>query len=114
MSNSLTKHSQSLVDAAKISSQSAITAAEIAARQQAKNRTQQAVSEINARIDSLRDSKRTMVLRMTEPHVIDNERAFDALQRAINGIDDEIDLKTEQLNGMFATPTKNNRSPNDV
>ena len=55
-----------------------------------------------------------MVLRMTEPHVIDNEKAFDALQRAINGIDDEIDLKTEQLNGMFATPTKNNRSPDDV
>ncbi len=99
---SIEKHSQSIVAAAKIS-----------ASEQAKNCTQQAVNEINARIYSLRDSKRSMELRMTEPHIIDNQRALDVIQRGIKGIDDEINLSTEKLNGMLATPTRNNRSPND-
>jgi hypothetical protein len=48
---------------------------------------------------------------MTEPYIIDNQRSLDVIERAINGIDDEIKLKTEQLNSMFATPTRNNHSP---
>ena len=100
LSTSIEKHSQSLVTAAKIS-----------ASEQAKNRTQHAASGINARIDSLRDSKRAIELRMTESHIIDNCRALDIIERAIKGIDDEIAMKTEQLNLMFATPTKNNCSP---
>jgi hypothetical protein len=54
-----------------------------------------------------------MELRMTEPHIIENQRSCDLIERAIKGIDDEIDSKTEHFNGMFATPTKNNRSPNE-
>ena len=100
LSTSIDKHSQSLVTAAKIS-----------ASEQAKNRTQQSVSEINARIDSLRDSKRAMELRMTEPHIIDNQRCLDVIERAIKGIDDEILMKTEQLNALLATPIRNNHSP---
>ena len=100
LSDSIEKHSQSLVTAAKIS-----------ASEQAKNRTQQAASEIHARIDSLRDSKRAMELRMTEPYIIDNQRSLDVIERAIKGIDDEIVMKTEQLNLMLATPTRNNHSP---
>jgi hypothetical protein len=102
LSTSIEKHSQSIVAAAKIS-----------ASEQAKNRTQQAVNEINARIYSLRDNKRSMELRMTEPHIIDNQRALDVIERGIKGIDDEINLSTEKLNEMLATPTRNNRSPND-
>jgi hypothetical protein len=47
LSTSIEKHSQSIVAAAKVS-----------VSEQAKNRTLQAVNEINARIYSLRDSKR--------------------------------------------------------
>ena len=102
LSTSIEKHSNSLVAAAKIS-----------AMEQAKNRTQLASSEITARINSLRDSKRTMELRMTEPHIIDNQRSLELIERAIKGIENEIEQNTEQLNGMLATPTRNNRSPNE-
>jgi hypothetical protein len=102
LSTSIEKHSQSLVAAAKIS-----------ASKQAKNRTQQAVSEINARIYSVRDSKRSMELHMTEPHIINNQRALDVIERGIKGIEDKINFSTEQLNGMLATPKRNNYSPND-
>jgi hypothetical protein len=103
LSTSIEKHSHSLVAAAKIS-----------ANEQAKNRTRQAASEINARIYSLRDSKRSMEIRMTEPHIIDNQKALDVIERAIKGIDEEINCETKQLNGMLSTPTRNNRSPNDM
>ncbi len=100
LTTSIEKHSQSLVTAAKIT-----------ASEQAKNRTQQAVGVINARIDSLRDSKRSMEVRMMEPHIIDNQRSLDVIERTITGIDDEIAMKMEQLNSMSATPTKCNHSP---
>jgi hypothetical protein len=45
---------------------------------------------------------------------LDNQRYLGLIERAIKEIDDKIDLKTEQLNGTFATPTKNNRSPNEL
>ena len=65
---SIEKHSQSLVTAAKIT-----------ANNQAKNPTQQAVGVINARINLLSDSKRSMEVCMTEPHIIDNQRSLDVL-----------------------------------
>ncbi len=100
LTTSIEKHSQSLVTAAKIT-----------ASEQAKNRTQQAGSVINARIDSLCDSKRSIEVCMTEPHIIDNHRSLDVIERAIKGIHDELAMKTEQLNSMSATPTKCNHSP---
>ena len=92
LTSSIEKHSQSLVTAAKIS-----------ASKQAKNRTQQSVDVINASIDSLRDTKRNMELRMTEPHIFDNQRCLDVIERSIK--------ENEQLNSLFATPTRSNHSP---
>jgi len=58
LSNSVEKHSNSLIAAAKI-----------AAAEQAKNRTQSRVSEIHSRINALRDSKRDMAICMTAPNI---------------------------------------------
>jgi hypothetical protein len=111
LSTSIQHHSQSLVTAAQISAREQEKNRTASAREQEKNRTASRVSMISARIDALRDSQRDMVIRMTEPHVLDNQRAIDALEHALKGIDDEIASKTEELNGMLATPTRSNRSP---
>ena len=99
LSCSIEKHSNSLVDAAKI-----------AAGEQAKNRTQSRASEIHARINSLQDSKRDMALRMTMPNI--HQIAVNAILHEIKGIEDEIAANTEELNILIATPTKSNCSPN--
>ena len=101
LSSSIEKHSNSLISAAKI-----------AAAEQEKNRTQTRVSEINSRINSLRDSKREMTLRLTTPDVMKNQFAIDAILNEIKGIEEEIAVHTEELNGILATPTKSNCSPN--
>ena len=93
------------------STASLAAAAKISASKQAKNRTQQAASVVNARIDSFHDSKRAMELCMTEPYIIDNQRSLDVIEHALNGIDNEIVMKMEELNSMLATPTRNNHSP---
>ena len=57
LSTSIESHSKSLVAATRIS-----------AAKQAKNRTQSHVSEIHARINSLRDSKREMAICLSMPN----------------------------------------------
>ncbi len=99
-------------------------AAVISAREQEKNckqqaaseeksRMQQQKSEITARIDSLCDRKRDMELRLTDPHIINNQNSIDRIECAMQGIDDEIVSKIEHLNSLLATPTRNNKSPKD-
>ena len=111
-----------LKEAVKEHSNSLVSAAKIAASEQAKNRnqllesakiaaTQKNRSELNARINSLRDMKRDMALRMTSPNLINHQVAIDAIIHEMEGIDAEIASKTEELNSLLATPTRSNRSP---
>ena len=99
LSSSIEKHSNLLVAAARI-----------AATEQEKNRNQSCISEINMRINALRDMKREMTLRMTGSN--SNQFIIDAIVHEIKGIEEEIASKKEELNGLLATPTKSNRSPN--
>ena len=63
-----------------------------------------------ARIDALEDSRRAMVIRITET---ENQRTIDALEREVKKIDDDIAMKKAEINDMSATPTRSNRSPNN-
>ena len=99
MTKSINKHSESLV-----------TTAQISAREQAKNRVEARITNMYARIDALEDSRRAMVIRITET---ENQRTIDALEREVKKIDDDIAMKKAEINDMSATPTKSNRSPND-
>jgi hypothetical protein len=64
-------------------------------------------------IDSLRDRKRYMELCLTDPHNINNQNSIDRIERAMQGIDDEIVSKIKHLNFLLAMPTRNNKSPKD-
>ena len=94
MSHTIEKHSNSLVAAAKI-----------AAAEQERNCNQSRGSEVNARINLLRDTRREMTLCMTSPNVINNQLAFDAIVNEIQGIDEEIETIKEELHEILATPT---------
>ena len=100
LSNSINKHSDSLVSAAQIT-----------AREQARNRVEARVSTLYARIDALEDSRRAMAIRITET---ENQRTIDALEREMKKIDDDIAMKIGEINGMTATPTRRNHSPDDM
>jgi hypothetical protein len=49
-----------------------------------------------------------MASRITET---DNQRTINALECEIKRIDDGIAAKMAEINGMSATPTRSNRSP---
>ena len=98
LSTSIESHSQSLVAAARI-----------AAAEQAKNRTQSRASEIQGRINSLRDSKREMAIRLTTANI--QQVAVDAIVAQMTSIDEEIQSQTVELNSILSTPTRSNRSP---
>jgi hypothetical protein len=68
---------------------------------------------INERIYSLRDKKRELEIMMLQPQFITNEVATARFEHTIKGIDDEINMKLEELNAMLETPKKNNRTPED-
>ena len=97
MSTSINKHSEYLVSAAQIT-----------AREHARNRVETRVNNLYARIDALEDSRRAMAIRITET---DNQRTINALECEIERIDDGIAAKMAEINGMSATPTSSNRSP---
>ena len=100
LSGSIEKHSNSLV-----------TAAKIAAAEQEKNRCEARLDGIRNRINSLRDTKRNMVIQMANPQVANNQVVTDTILGEIAGIDAEIKAKEEELNNLLCTPTKSNRSP---
>jgi TolA-binding protein len=100
LSSSINKHSDSLVSAAQIT-----------AREQARNRVEARVSTLYARIDVLEDRRSAMAIRITET---ENQRTIDVLEREMKKIDDDIAMKMGEINGMSATPTRSNRSPTDV
>ncbi len=54
-----------------------------------------------------------MELHLTDPHIINNQNSIDRIERAMQGIDDEIVSKIEHLNSLLAKPTRNNKSPKD-
>ena len=86
-----------------------MAAARIAAAEQAKNRTQSRASEIQGRINSLRDSKREMAIRLTTANI--QQVAVDAIVAQMTSIDEEIQSQTVELNSILSTPTRSNRSP---
>jgi hypothetical protein len=100
LSFSIEKHSKSLVDAARI-----------AASEQAKNRCESRVHGIRERINTLRDTRRNLVIRMAAPDVISNQAVVNAITHEVEGIDEEIESNEKELNELQATPTKSNRSP---
>jgi uncharacterized protein YukE len=100
LSSSINKHSDSLV-----------TAAKIAATEQANNRIDSRLNAIRSRIDSLRDTKRNMVIRMSAPDVMSNKEMFDAIAHEVKGIEEEIATNVEELDNILSTPVKRNRSP---
>ena len=97
LSTSINKHSESLVSAAQIT-----------AREQARNHVETRVSNLFARIDVLEDSRRAVAICITET---ENQRTIDALEHEMKRIDDGIAMKMAEINGMSATPTRSNRSP---
>jgi len=76
-----------------------------------KSRIDSRVNEIRMRINSLRDSKRNMVLRMAEPTVASNNAISAAFLHEVKGIEDEIAMNEEELNSLLSTPKKSNQSP---
>ena len=110
LGKSLEKHSESVLLASRMSSQ------EHEKDREDKERDRDLIvkNKLNERIDSLRDSKRALEIRMLEPQFINNEAAQARFECTIQGIDEEIDMKLAQLNSMIATPTRNNYSPDNV
>ena len=100
LSSSINKHSNSLV-----------TAAKIAATEQANNCIDSRLNAIRSRINSLRDTKRNMVIRMSAPDVMSNKEMFDAIAHEVKGIEEEIATNVEELDNILSTPVKRNRSP---
>ena len=84
-------------------------AAQASAKEHEKLRMATLTSEINARIDSLNDRKRAMLIEMTEPNM--PEARLNAYQQVISSIDEEIAEKKRGLNAIMSTPTKSNCSP---
>ena len=61
----------------------------------------------------MHDAKRELALCMTVPNVANTQLIVDALLHEMQGIETEIALHTEEINGLAATPTKSNCSPNN-
>jgi hypothetical protein len=112
LSSSIETHSRSLVSAAQISAkEQEKNRAEARTEQERSHKVSQA-SELKARINSLNDKKRDMTIKMTEDNV--SVRQMNAFEQVIEGIDAEIAEKKAELNGLsLGTPTKSNRSPSN-
>ena len=67
-----------------------MAAAKIAATEQAKNRIDSRLNAIRSRINSLRDTKRNMVICMSAPDVMSNKEMFDTIAHEVKGIEEEI------------------------
>ena len=85
------------------------SAAQVFAKEHEKTRMATLTHEINARIDSLNDRKRVMLIEMTEPNM--PEARLNAFQQRIKSIDEEIVEKKTGLNAMMGMPTMSNCSP---
>ena len=109
LTSSIEKHSNSIVSAAKIAAAEQAKNRTQAAAKQAKNRTQSRINEIHSRINALRDNKREMALRLAVPNI--HQAVMDIIVHEIEGIEEEIASNVVELNGLFSTPTKSNCSP---
>jgi hypothetical protein len=109
---SITKHADSMLAVAKMEAVEQEKNRRDARLEQEKNQQEARANAIRARINSLRDVKRNMVIRMASVEVMANQAVMDALTHEIEGIEHEIGANTEELNGIAATtPVKSNRSP---
>ena len=122
MGASIEKHSESIIFLAKtVAAENEKNRQEARAEQEKirranraeheKSRIDSCVNEIRMRINSLRDSKRNMVLRMAEPTVASNNAISEAFLHEVKGIEDEIAMNEEELNSLLSTPKKSNQSP---
>lgn len=110
LTDSIERHSNSIVSAAKIAAAEQAKKRSQAAAEQEKNRTQSRITEINSRINALRDSKREMALRLAVPNI--HQAVMDIVVHEMKGIEEEIASNVEELNGLLLAPTKGNCSPN--
>ena len=103
MGASIERHGESLVQVAKIN-----------ADQQEKDRQQARANDIRARINSLRDTKRNLVICLCLAEVASNKSVSDTIAHEITLLEQEIQENIEELNGMIniTTPQRSNRSPN--
>lgn len=111
LSNSIEKHSESIVNAAKMAADEQAKNRRDARIEQNKSRVETRISKLEERVDALEDKRREMALRLTEPHIIGNQGSVEIIQSEIQRIEADIELKKGQLNALQATPTKNNCSP---
>jgi hypothetical protein len=100
LSSSINNHSNSLV-----------TAAKIAAMEQANNRIDSRLNAIRSGINLLQDTKQNMMILMSAPDVMSNKEMFNAIAHEVKGIEEEIATNVEELDNILSTPVKRNRSP---
>jgi len=76
-----------------------VAAAKIVATEQAKNCIDSCrnANAIHSHINSLRDTKQNMVIRMLAPDVMSNKETFDAIAHEVKGIEEEIVTNVEEL-----------------
>jgi hypothetical protein len=100
LTSSIDKHGESL-----------LKVAHIAAVQQEKDRSLARESSITSRIDTLRDLRRNLNIRLASHEVSTNSALRDVIMREVEAIDDEINENLNKLKTLHDTPQKSNRSP---
>jgi hypothetical protein len=100
LSTSIDKHGESL-----------LKVAHIAAAQQEKDRSLARESAITSRIETLRDMKRNLNIRLASDEVLVNTAMRDVILREVEAIEEEINGNYDKLKTLHDTPQKSNRSP---
>ncbi len=60
---------------------------------------------------SVCDNKHTMVLRIADTSIANNQAVVDAILHEVKGIEVKIAENVKELNTLLVTPKKSNRSP---
>ena len=100
LSASIQKHGESLIEVAKI-----------AALQQEMDRVQAREESILSRINSLRDTKRNLIIRLASEEGAHDVRVKNAIVEEVEMIEQEIMENMAVLKNRDSTPQKSNRSP---
>ena len=105
LSKSIRDHSSAMIAAAKINSQ-----------QQEMDRLQVVEASLESRINSLRDTRRNLVIRLALEEVSSNSILAHVITSEIASIEAKISLNQEKIEKMhpttMTTPLKSNISPN--
>lgn len=77
--------------------------------EQQKNRVENRITFLSTRVNELRDNKRVMILRLSEPGM--NQVVTDAIMEQVKDIDKEIEKNMGEIANLMSTPVKSNRTP---